>query len=107
MLLENFRRKQEQLKQITEVLEAESQKAPHIEKLLAVKGVGLITVAGFLAEVGDVGRFDPPKQTQKPTGPELKENSSGKHKGAIFHQQTRTEESEEYPVSSGPAADTE
>lgn len=81
MLLEDFRRKQEQLRQITEVLEAETQKVPHIEKLLAIKGVGLITVAGFLAEVGDVGRFDSPKQIQKLAGLELKENSSGKHKG--------------------------
>ena len=81
ILLEDFRRKQEQLKQITEVLEAETQKVPHIEKLLAIKGVGLITVAGFLAEVGDVGRFDSPKQIQKLAGLELKENSSGKHKG--------------------------
>lgn len=54
---------------------------PHVEKLLAIKGVGLITVAGFLAEVGDVGRFDSPKQIQKLAGLELKENSSGKHKG--------------------------
>lgn len=81
ILLEDFRRKQEQLEQITEVLEAETQKVPHIEKLLAIKGVGLITVAGFLAEVGDVGRFDSPKQIQKLAGLELKENSSGKHKG--------------------------
>ena len=41
----------------------------------------LITVAGFLAEVGDVGRFDSLKQIQKLAGLELKENSSGKHKG--------------------------
>ena len=81
LLLEDFRRKQEQLKQITEVLKAETRKVPHVEKLLAIKGVGLITVAGFLAEVGDVGRFDSPKQIQKLAGLELKENSSGKHKG--------------------------
>ena len=81
LLLEDFRRKQEQLKRITEVLEAETRKVPHIEKLLAIKGVGLITVAGFLAEAGDVGRFDSPKQIQKLAGLELKENSSGKHKG--------------------------
>ena len=81
MLLEDFRRKHEHLKQITEVLEAETLKVPHVEKLLAIKGVGLITVAGFLAEVGDVGRFDSPKQIQKLAGLELRENSSGKHKG--------------------------
>ena len=27
------------------------------EQMLAIKGIGLITVAGFLAEVGDVRRF--------------------------------------------------
>lgn len=81
LLLEDFRRKQEQLKKITEVLETETRKIPHIEKLLAIKGIGLITVAGFLAEVGDVGRFDSPKQIQKLAGLEPRENSSGKHKG--------------------------
>ncbi len=75
ILLEDFRRKQGHLKQITEVLEAETLEMPHVEKLLAIKGVGL------LAEVGDVGRFDSPKQIQKMDGLELKENSSGKHKG--------------------------
>ena len=54
---------------------------PYVEKLLTIKGVGPITVAGFLAEVGDIGRFDSPKQIQKLAGLELKENSSGKHKG--------------------------
>lgn len=30
---------------------------PYVEKPLDIKGVGIITVAGFLAEVGDIGRF--------------------------------------------------
>ena len=81
LLLEDHRAKQEQLKKVTEVLEAETLKVPNVEKLLAIKGIGLITVAGFLAEVGEIGRFDSPKQIQKLAGLELKENSSGKHKG--------------------------
>ena len=52
-----------------------------MEKLLAIKGVGIITIAGFIAEVGDIRRFDSPKQIQKYAGLELVENSSGKHKG--------------------------
>ena len=68
-------------RQITQVLETETRKVPYVKKLLAIKGVGLITVAGFLAEAGDVKRFDSPKQIQKLAGLELKENSSGKHKG--------------------------
>jgi len=54
---------------------------PHIKELLAIKGIGVVTVAGFIAEVGDISRFEHPKQIQKLAGLNLKENSSGKHKG--------------------------
>lgn len=46
-----------------------------------IKGIGLITAAGFIAEIGDITRFEHPKQIQKLAGLSLKENSSGKHKG--------------------------
>ena len=81
LLLEDFRTKQSQLEKITEVLEEETLRVPYADKLLAIKGVGLITVAGFLAEVGDIRRFDSPKQIQKLAGLEVRENSSGKHRG--------------------------
>ena len=81
LLLEDYRTKEAQLEKVTAVLEAETLKVPHAEKLLSIKGVGLITVAGFLSEVGDIRRFDSPKQIQKLAGLELKENSSGKHHG--------------------------
>lgn len=81
MLLEDYRVKEVQLEKVTAVLEAETLKIPYTEKLLSIKGVGLITVAGFLSEVGDIRRFDSPKQIQKLAGLELKENSSGKHRG--------------------------
>ena len=79
LLLEDYRAKEAQLERVTAVLEAETLKVPYAEKLLSIKGVGLITVAGFLSEVGDIRRFDSPKQIQKLAGLELKENSSGKH----------------------------
>lgn len=81
MLIEDYRTRKNQLEKITEVLETETLKVPQANKLLAIKGVGLITVAGFLAEVGDIRRFSSPKQIQKLAGLELKENSSGKHHG--------------------------
>lgn len=81
LLLEDFRTKKNQLQRITENLEIETMKVPNVKNLLEIKGIGIITVAGFLAEVGDVRRFDSPKQIQKLAGLELKENSSGKHKG--------------------------
>ena len=81
LLLEDYSKKKEQLDRITAALQEKTLKVPNVEKLLAVKGVGIITVAGFLAEVGDIRRFTSPKQIQKLAGLEPKENSSGKHKG--------------------------
>ena len=66
-------------------------KVKYVEKLLAIKGVGIITIAGFVAEVGDIRRFRSPKQVQKYAGLELVENSSGKHKDG---QESANEEDE-------------
>jgi transposase len=52
-------------------------------QILEVKGIGLITAADFIAEVGDINRFEYPKQIQKLAGLNLKEDSSGKHKAAF------------------------
>jgi transposase len=54
---------------------------PNANKLLDIKGVGLITAATFVGEVGDISRFQDPRQIQKLAGLNLVENSSGKHKG--------------------------
>ena len=51
-------------------------KVQHVEKLLAIKGVGLVTIAGLIAEIGDIRSFKPSKQIEKYTGLELVENSS-------------------------------
>ncbi|MBC8059550.1 MAG: IS110 family transposase [Clostridiaceae bacterium] len=52
-----------------------------VKEMLTIKGVGIITAAGFIAEVGDISRFTHPSQIQKLAGLNLIENSSGKHKG--------------------------
>ena len=54
---------------------------PNADKLLDIKGVGLITAATFVGEVGNISRFQDPRQIQKLAGLNLVENSSGKHKG--------------------------
>lgn len=81
MLLEEHRLWTSQLEAVEKTLEETCLKVKSVEKLLAIKGVGIITIAGFIAEVGDVRRFKSPKQIQKYAGLELVENSSGKHKG--------------------------
>lgn len=54
---------------------------PGTKNLLEIKGVGMRTVCGFFAEIGDIRRFDSGKQIIKLAGINLKLNSSGNHKG--------------------------
>ncbi|RSD27799.1 IS110 family transposase [Mesobacillus subterraneus] len=54
---------------------------PGVQQMLAIKGVGRDTVAGFFAEVGDLQDYSHPRQIIKLAGLSLKENTSGKHKG--------------------------
>ena len=81
MLLEEHRLWTSQLEAVEKAISETVLKVEYVEKLLAIKGVGIITIAGFIAEVGDIRRFKSPKQIQKYAGLELVENSSGKHKG--------------------------
>lgn len=71
----------EELEAVNKVLKEVIQEMPYVEKLLTIKGVESITIAGFMAEVGDIRRFDSPKQIQKYAGLELVKNRSRKHKG--------------------------
>jgi transposase len=81
MLLDDYLVKQKQLEIVMMILETLVIQIPHAEKLLAIKGIGILTVAGFFAEVGDLSRFKSPKQIQKLAGLAITENSSGKYKG--------------------------
>ena len=80
-LLEDYRAKMRQYDQIMAHVESLCEQVPGVPALLEITGVGLATVAGFLAEVGDVTRFDSPRQIQKLAGLAIRENSSGKHRG--------------------------
>ncbi len=79
--LADYRHKMNQYERIMLLIEELCSRIKGVDKVLEIKGIGLITIAGFLAEVGDIERFDSPKQIQKLAGLALKENSSGKHKG--------------------------
>lgn len=81
LLFEDYDRLQSRLKQITELIEKLVKKVPFSEKLLQIKGIGMKTVSGFIAEVGDISRFTDAKQIQKLAGQAIVENSSGKHHG--------------------------
>lgn len=81
LLLDDYESKQEQYNAIMAIVESLCAQMPEVAELMKIKGIGLVTVAGFFAEVGDLKRFDSPRQIQKLAGLGLRENSSGKHKG--------------------------
>ena len=49
--------------------------------ILSVRGIGVVTAAGILGEIGDPSRFTHWKQIRKLAGFNLVEDSSGKHQG--------------------------
>ena len=57
------------------------QGVPGAAQMLTVPGVGPVTVAGFLAEVGDLAQYSHWRQVQKLAGYNLKDNRSGEHRG--------------------------
>jgi transposase len=81
VLLEDYESKMRQYEKTMKLVEELVQQIPGVSEMLKIKGVGLAMAAGFIAEVGDISRFDHPRQIQKLAGLNLKENSSGKHKG--------------------------
>lgn len=80
-LLEDYTMRMRQYERTMVLVKQLAVQIPAFKEMLKIKGVGLVTAAGFIAEVGDITRFEHPKQIQKLAGLSLKENSSGKHKG--------------------------
>ena len=70
-----------QREQVEDLMEECLFKIPHAMKLDEIKGLGMVTIATIVSEIGDVRRFKDPRQVIKYAGLNLRENSSGKHKG--------------------------
>jgi transposase len=59
------------------------ERTPGAALLLTVPGFGLITVAGILANTGDLAEYEHPEEVLKLAGLNLFEISSGKHRGKL------------------------
>lgn len=68
MLIENYESRKAHLQEVMTLIEELVKEIPMAEKLLEIKGVGIKTVSGFLAEAGDISRFSNPKELQKLVG---------------------------------------
>lgn len=71
----------EQLAEVENALHQKCMEIPYAENILEINGVGENILAGILAEMGDISRFDDVKEIQKLSGMGLVACSSGKHKG--------------------------
>lgn len=80
-LLKDHEVYQGRMKELMAAIERKLAEIPYIDKMLEIKGVGIKTVSCFIAEVGDIGRFDNPKQVQKLAGYAIVSCDSGKHQG--------------------------
>ena len=66
---------------LEEQMEDYLEKIPYSYSLLSIKGMGTVTVAGLIGEVGDFKKFNTISEIMKLAGLDLYEISSGKHKG--------------------------
>lgn len=72
---------EQELAKVEAELHEKCKKIPNAENLLEIKGVGENILAGIIAEMGDIERFDDAKEIQKLSGLSLVASSSGKHNG--------------------------
>lgn len=70
-----------QLSETESILHRKCREIPHAENILEINGVGENILAGIVAGMGDIDRFDDVKEIQKLSGMGLVACSSGKHKG--------------------------
>ncbi|KAB8138474.1 IS110 family transposase [Gracilibacillus oryzae] len=80
-LVDQYRMLEERLIALEAQLEELVLHLPGADQMIAIKGVSVITVAGFYAEVGDLSNYQDPRQIIKLAGLNLKMNQSGLFKG--------------------------
>ena len=53
------------MEELAELIDELVKEIPYVEKMLQIKGAGIKTISELVAEIGDIRRFDNPKQMQK------------------------------------------
>lgn len=81
MYIEEAELLEKQIKLTEEELEKQLKETGFYESLISIQGIGIVSAAMFVGEVGDINRFDSYEQIRRYAGLNLVENSSGTHKG--------------------------
>ncbi|AUJ23544.1 IS110 family transposase [Virgibacillus dokdonensis] len=80
-LLDQYELYADQLEELNQEIKTLLEEIPGAKEMLAIKGLGVTTVAAFFAEVGDLSNYHHPQQLVNMAGLSLREHSSGKFKG--------------------------
>lgn len=80
-LLDQYELHHQQLEELDQEIEALLEDIPGAKEMLAIKGLGVVTIATFFAEIGDIMKYHHPQQLVNMAGLTLREHSSGKFKG--------------------------
>jgi len=80
ILLDELELVEKQLAEVEELMEKMLHSTGYSKQILSIKGIGVISAASFLGEVGDPLRFNNAKQISNYAGYNLTEDSSGKNK---------------------------
>lgn len=81
MYIEEAEMLEKQIKLTEEELEKQLKETGFYESLISIQGIGIVSAAMFVGEVGDINRFNSYEQIRRYAGLNLVENSSGNHKG--------------------------
>ena len=79
-LLDELELAEKQLREVEQAMETVLHKTGYAAQFLSIKGIGIVTSASFLGEVGDPLRFQNARQIANYAGYNLVEDSSGKSK---------------------------
>ena len=82
-LLDQYELLSTQLSQLEQEATSLLNELPQAQRLLSIPRIGTITVAGILAETGDLRMYRHGQQVLRLAGLHLGEDSSGKHKGKV------------------------
>ena len=80
LMLEELELLEKQTEELERQMEFALEKTGYAEFLLSIKGIGVVTLAACLGELGDPTRFESARQMSRMAGYNLVEDSSGKNK---------------------------
>lgn len=82
-LLKQYNELVTDIDEIESTIESMCEELPEVQRITQIKGVGITTASGVVAELGNIKEYKTPKQMVKMAGLSLTENSSGQKKGKM------------------------